>query len=389
MYDSFPAQLLDYHRSMLTDEFRMRNFLRAILQVVRPGDVVLDIGSGTGILAYFACLAGARKVYAVEEGEIVEVAKAVCRHNGLEDRVTFIDDISTNITLPELADVLISETIGNIGFEEGILGWVLDARKRLLVEDARIIPSAVRMYVAPVERPRKGVYLANWQRSFYTFDFTPAHETASNHLQSCKLHESHLLGEAKLLASADLSSAINVQVDAEQTFTAERDGSMDGLGAWFEADLAEGISISTAPPNPTESWSNIFFPLSERHSISAGDQISVHIRSRENSSQWEWQVSAAKPGTNGSNPAVRFHASGSTETGEMYPDRPRSATVRPTRNFEAEIDLFILRRMDGKMTQGEIADALTQEFVEHFNSNGAAQDRVQEVVDGYSRTNPQ
>ncbi len=349
---------------------------------------MLDIGSGTGILAFFACLAGARKVYAVEEGEIVEVAKAVCRHNGLEDRVMFIDDISTNITLPEPADVLISETIGNIGFEEGILGWVLDARKRLLVEDARIIPSAVRMYVAPVERPREGVYLANWQRSFYTFDFTPAHEIASNHLQSCKLHESHFLDQARLLSSADLRFATNVHVDGEQTFTARRDGSLDGLGAWFEADLAEGISISTAPPNPTESWSNIFFPLSERHSISAGDQISVHVRSRENSSQWEWQVSAANPATNGSNPAVRFRATGSTETGEMYPDRPRSATMRPTRNFEAEIDLFILQRMDGKMTQADIAIGLTQAFAEHFNSRGAAHDRVQEVVDGYSRTSP-
>ncbi len=388
MYDSFPAQLLDYHRSMLTDEFRTRNFLKAILQVVRPGDVVLDIGSGTGILAYFACMAGARKVYAVEEGEIVEVAKAVCRHNGLEDRVMFIDDISTNITLPEPADVLISETIGNIGFEEGILGWVLDARKRLLVEDARIIPSAVRMYVAPVERPREGVYLANWQRSFYTFDFTPAHETASSHLQWCKLHESHLLDCARLLSSADLSSATNVHVNGEQTFTAERDGSLDGLGAWFEADLADGISISTAPPNPTESWSNIFFPLSERHSLSAGDQICARVRSHQNSSQWEWQVTVAKPGTNGSDPAARFHATGSTEAGEMFPDSPRSPKMRPVRNFEAEIDLFILQRMDGKLTQDEIAIALTQAFVEHFNSKGAAQDRVQEVVNGYSRTNP-
>jgi hypothetical protein len=72
----------------------------------------------------------------------------------------------------------------------------------------------------------------------------------------------------------------------------------------------------------------------------------------------------------------------------MYPDTPRSATMHPTRNFEAEIDLFILQRMDGKMIQDEIANALTQEFVEHFNSKGSAHDRVQQVVDGYSRTNP-
>ena len=192
-----------------------------------------------------------------------------------------------------------------------------------------------------------------------------------------------------MIASADLDTVASTQVDGELTLTAERDGSLDGLGAWFEADLADGISISTAPPNPTESWSNIFFPLSERHTISVGDQISVRIRSRENSSQWEWQISVAKPGTNGGNPAVRFDATGSTETGEMYPDKPRSAKTRPSRNFEAEIDLFILQRMDGKFTQAEIATALTKAFVEHFNSNGAAQDRVQEVVDGYSRTNPQ
>ncbi len=73
----------------------------------------------------------------------------------------------------------------------------------------------------------------------------------------------------------------------------------------------------------------------------------------------------------------------------MYPDWPRSATIRPTRHCEAEIDLFILQRMDGKMKQDDIATALTQAFIEHFHSKGAAHDRVQEVVDGYSRTNPQ
>ena len=67
MYDRTILETVEYHQSMLADEARMRGYLRAILKVVEPGDVVLDIGSGTGILAYFACLAGARLVYAVND----------------------------------------------------------------------------------------------------------------------------------------------------------------------------------------------------------------------------------------------------------------------------------------------------------------------------------
>ena len=59
MYDHTPVDTLTFHHSMLLDEVRTSSFLQAILQTVRPGDVVLDIGYGTGILAMFAWLAGA------------------------------------------------------------------------------------------------------------------------------------------------------------------------------------------------------------------------------------------------------------------------------------------------------------------------------------------
>ena len=119
MYDKTPLQTLDFHRSMLVDEERCRSFMRAIFKTVRPGDIVLDIGSGTGILALFACLAGARHVYALEHDGVIEVARRICRDNGFGDRVTFVRDWSTNVELPERVDVVITETIGNIGFEEG------------------------------------------------------------------------------------------------------------------------------------------------------------------------------------------------------------------------------------------------------------------------------
>ena len=110
MYDHTVVDTLDFHHSMLLDEVRTRTFLQAILRAVKPGDVVLDIGSGTGILALFACLAGASHVYAVEEGSVIEIAEQVCRDNGFEERVTFLQDWSTNVELPERANVLVTET---------------------------------------------------------------------------------------------------------------------------------------------------------------------------------------------------------------------------------------------------------------------------------------
>jgi hypothetical protein len=72
MYDYTPVDNLTFHHSMLVDEVRTGRFLQALLHTVQPGDVVLDIVSGTGILALFACLARARRVYAVEQSLVLE-----------------------------------------------------------------------------------------------------------------------------------------------------------------------------------------------------------------------------------------------------------------------------------------------------------------------------
>lgn len=65
MYDDKSLEILEYHRSILLDKVRTESFLRAILKTVK---LVLDMGCGTGILSYYACMAGARRVYAVEQG---------------------------------------------------------------------------------------------------------------------------------------------------------------------------------------------------------------------------------------------------------------------------------------------------------------------------------
>jgi len=86
-------------------------------------------------------------VYTVEQGPIIAAAKLICRHNGFQDRVRFINDWSDKIDLPEKIDLIIIETVGNLAFEEGILGWITDAKKRFLEKGGQIIPKTLELVI--------------------------------------------------------------------------------------------------------------------------------------------------------------------------------------------------------------------------------------------------
>jgi len=104
---------------MMSDNIRLDSFRRAIFDTVAEGDVVVDLGSGVGILAFFAAQAGAEKVYAIEELDVA-LAQKLAQKNGL-DNITFIRGNSAEIKLPEKADVLVSETLGSFAIDENTL----------------------------------------------------------------------------------------------------------------------------------------------------------------------------------------------------------------------------------------------------------------------------
>src|SRR5438132_12369420 len=124
--------VLDEHRLYLADTARVSAFQRAIEEVVTPGDVVLDLCAGTGILGLMACRAGAKRVYAVDEGPIVGLAREVAKANGFQDRITHIKGLSTRVALPEIVDVVLADQIGRFGLESGIPESFADVRVRFL-----------------------------------------------------------------------------------------------------------------------------------------------------------------------------------------------------------------------------------------------------------------
>ena len=106
---------VDEHRELLIDETRVVAFRDALREVVRPGSVVVDIGSGSGVLGMLACQAGAARVYSIEAGSMIQVARAVSRANGFEGRQIFLRGMSTELVLPEKADVVVADQIGHFG----------------------------------------------------------------------------------------------------------------------------------------------------------------------------------------------------------------------------------------------------------------------------------
>ena len=100
---------LPVHRWMLRDTERNEAYRRALAHVVKPGEVVLDMGAGTGILSIFAAAAGAKKVYAVERTGISHVAREVIAANGYAETIDVIHSDLEDVSLPGKVDVIVSK----------------------------------------------------------------------------------------------------------------------------------------------------------------------------------------------------------------------------------------------------------------------------------------
>ena len=147
---------LEVHRTMIRDRVRTDAFRRAIESVVRPGDVVLDVGAGSGILSLFAARAGAARVYAVERTTVAAVAQGLAAANGVAEIVQVIHGDVMEIELPGRVDVIVSEWLGGFGIDEGMLGPVIAARDRWLKPDGVMIPRLVTAWTALVEDQYSG-----------------------------------------------------------------------------------------------------------------------------------------------------------------------------------------------------------------------------------------
>jgi protein arginine N-methyltransferase 1 len=282
------VSLLRFHHSLLADEARTHAYRAAIEATVREGDVVADVGCGSGLLSFFACRAGARRVYAIDEGPVIALARELARENGLADRITFVEASSYDATLDEPVDVLLTETMGNTGLDEGILGALLDAR-RWLRPGGAIVPRALSLMAAPAEFPPALARHDFWSTRPFGLELQSVARSVANAFHAVDIDPASLLSAGGVMARVDFQTVDRCAVRGVGTFSAERRGRLAGLAVWFRAELAPGVSIENAPGGAYPSWKQSFFPIDTPLDVEDGDTIDVRIDTYDGI-EWRWSV---------------------------------------------------------------------------------------------------
>ena len=162
---------------MIADHLRTDAYAQALEHEIKTGDVVAEIGTGTGIFALLACRFGARRVYAFEPSGVIELAREIAAANGFADRIEFIPKMSTESV--SARDCQRQSFLTCAGFclsSVKSLVSIIDARERFLAPNGRMIPSCDTLWIAGVKATElyQG-HLGPWNGKPYDFDMSAAH----------------------------------------------------------------------------------------------------------------------------------------------------------------------------------------------------------------------
>src|SRR3990167_4259682 len=265
------------HIEMINDKVRTLAFKQALKRAIKPGDVVFDLGTGTGILAMFAAKLGA-EVYAIDSaGGIFEAAKVNISRNKLNDKIKLITYTGDKISLPKKADVVVSECLGHFGFDEGMIKAVTDS-KYLLKNSGVFIPGKVRLCVAAVSVPEMyDAYIDTWKKLRYGLDFSHMRSKAVERIYIATFSPSDLVSYPTKIIDFTMGNDSADLLKGGATITIKKAGKIHGLVGWFESELVSGLMLSTSPLSAPTHWEQCFLPLIKPLAAKAGDKLSIGL----------------------------------------------------------------------------------------------------------------
>jgi protein arginine N-methyltransferase 1 len=274
---------IEYHRTLIADSIRNQAFHDALARLIRRGETtVADIGAGTGLIGLMAAKLGAREVILYEAAEVAGVASATIKANRAK-ACQLMPCHSTEMEDPPRVDVVVSETLGNYAFEENIIDTMADARLRHLRDGGVMIPARIRQHVVPVVSDRIYRELTVWDGVGFGIDLSAARAMSLNNAYVRSFQSDELLDDgnaAKVWDTVTLGSDTRGARKGEASWKLDAAQTVYGFAYWWDAELIEGVTLSTAPDAPRTHWEQLYFPLMTPISLDAGESVLVTLRSR-------------------------------------------------------------------------------------------------------------
>lgn len=368
--------MLELHRELLADAARVHAFEHALRARVRPGDVVVDLASGTGILGMLACRAGASRVYAIESSGIVEVAQRLARVNGYADRIRVLQSAVDDAELPEAPDGIVADQIGHFGYEAGLFEMFARART-WLKPGGWMVPQRIQFLLAPVTDDSVRARVASWASPVAGLDFSAASSFAANAIYPQTLDCDQLLGEAVVALDVPLAEADPRSLSARVTLPISRDGFVDGIGGWFHAELAPGVFMTNAPGAEGRlQRRNVVLPFESRCTVARGDRIDLQLRILPVERIVDWRGSVRARGV-----TVPFSHSTLKGTpfsrGDLHRLKPSHA---PRLSERGDARRTVLELCDGSRAVAEIERTIAVQHATLFPNADAAAAFVADVI---------
>ena len=372
--------VLDTHRVLVADRSRVGAYARALAEVVRPGDIVADLGAGTGILGMLACRAGAARVYAVEETSLVQLLREIVAANDFAARIVPVRGRSTQVEPPEPVDLVVGDQVGGFGFDAGVVGDFADARRRWLKPGGRLVPSAIELWMAPVEVLAAWQALEFWRGAPHGFDYSAAARIAGNTGYPWRFEAEDLLAAPAAGAPIDLSRDTPEPWMLEHRFTVARHGTLHGVAGWFVARLSPHVTMTNSPlADDRIDRRQVFLPARLPAAVSPGDRVRVVVRIRPEDTLVAWRLTIEG----------RTHDDRWQSTFEgMLVDPVELARTRllhrPALTARGRARQTVLELADGRHTVAEIERETHRRHASLFASPEAAAVFVAEVTTRYA-----
>lgn len=379
---------LQEYGDLITDVPRAEAYRAALHAAVNPGQIVVDLGCGTGIFSLLACQFGADHVYAIEPGDAILVAQEIARENGLADRITFIQDVSGAVELPRQADVIISDLRSVLPLFELHIPTIVDVRQRWLKEGGHLIPQRDVLFAAVVENGAQYQrMMASWLETPFSLKMESTRRYLVNTWQKTYLAVSQLLSEPQVWASLDYTTITVPNIRAEMAAPIVQPGVAHGLGVWFNAELSAGIGFSSKPGASPTVYGQAFFPFPQPIDVHIGDSFSIQLRADliGGDYAWSWKTSYI-PLNRPASAALAFDQS--TIYGQpvsLETLKKTYASFAPTLDEDGQVDRFILDAMDGATSLAEIARRAAERFPDRFPDPKAALARCGELSSKYAK----